>query len=186
MTSREIFLLEIVATSPGDRLLPFVVAIVIPALIIRAAGTVKPDRCLPLPLGLLPQLLGCVLVSLGVLLVYKTISLFATVGEDTLAPWDPPQTTRFRGPYRYVRNPMISGVLFVLLGEAVLLGSVPLLVWFLIFLALNVVSMPLIEEPLLDRRVGSDYANNKRNVPRWIPRLRPWAPVEHRRKEDEP
>jgi hypothetical protein len=41
---------------------------------------------------------------------------------------------------------MISGVLSVLLGEAILLGSVPLLVWFLAFFALNALSMPLIEE----------------------------------------
>src|SRR5215217_2282283 len=33
-------------------------------------------------------LLGYVLVGLDVLLVYKPISLFATVGECTLAPWD--------------------------------------------------------------------------------------------------
>jgi len=42
-----------------------------------------------------------------------------------------------RGIYRYVRNPMTSGVLFILLGEATLLGSLPLRVWFLIGFAVN-------------------------------------------------
>jgi protein-S-isoprenylcysteine O-methyltransferase Ste14 len=109
-------------------LLPFVVTVVVPAYIIRTSTTLNAGWDLPSPLGLLPTLLGCALVGLGVLLVYKTVIFFATVGEGTLAPWDPPRRLVVRGPYRHVRNPMISGVLSILLGEAILLGSVPLLV----------------------------------------------------------
>jgi protein-S-isoprenylcysteine O-methyltransferase Ste14 len=109
-------------------LLPFVVTVVVPAYIIRTSTTLNAGWDLPSPLGLLPTLLGCALVGLGVFLVYKTVILFATVGEGTLAPWDPPRRLVVRGPYRHVRNPMISGVLSILLGEAILLGSVPLLV----------------------------------------------------------
>jgi len=157
-------------------LLPFVVTVVVPAYIIRTSSTLNISWGLPSPLGLLPTLLGSVLVGLGVLLVYKTISLFATVGKGTLAPWDPPRRLVIRGPYRHVRNPMISGVLSILLGEAILLGSVPLLVWFVIDLALNALTIPLVEEPILDGRFGSDYVTYKRNVPRWIPRPKPWKP----------
>jgi len=157
-------------------LLPFVVTVVVPAYIIRTSTTLHAGLGLPSPLGLLPTLLGCVLVGLGVLLVYKTLVLFATVGKGTLAPWDPPRRLVVRGPYRHVRNPMMSGVLSIQLGEAILLRSVPLLVWFVIFFALNALTMPLIEEPLLESRFGSDYVIYKRNVPRWIPRLKPWMP----------
>jgi protein-S-isoprenylcysteine O-methyltransferase Ste14 len=157
-------------------LLPFVVTVVIPAYVIRASGTPNVGWSLPSPLGLLLTLLGCVLVGLGVLLVYWTVALFATIGEGTLAPWDPPRRLVVRGPYRHVRNPMISGVLSILLGEALLFGSVPLLVWFLVFFALNALSMPLVEEPLLESRFGSDYIIYKRNVPRWIPHPKPWTP----------
>jgi protein-S-isoprenylcysteine O-methyltransferase Ste14 len=108
--------------------------------------------------------------------MYKTISLFANVGEGTLAPWDPPRNLVARGVYRYVRNPMISGVIFILLGEAILLGSLPVLVWFLIGFAVNAIYIPLIEEKRLERRFGDEYLAYKRNVPRWIPRLRPWTP----------
>ncbi len=157
-------------------LLPFVVTVVVPGYIIRVGGTPNLGWGLPTPLGLLPTLLGCALVGSGVLLLYKTVALFATIGEGTLAPWDPPRRLVVQGPYRYVRNPMISGVLSVLLGEAVLLGSVPLLLWFLAFFAVNAIIMPSIEEPLLESRFGGDYATYKRNVPRWIPRPKPWKP----------
>ncbi len=73
---------------------------------------------------------------------------------------------------------MISGVLSILLGEAALLGSLPLLVWFVAFFALNALTMPLIEEPLLESRFGSDYITYKQNVLRWIPRPRPWIPAQ--------
>ena len=42
------------------------------------------------PANWLPPLLGCLLIGLGLLLRYRTISLFATVGEGTLAPWESP------------------------------------------------------------------------------------------------
>ena len=157
-------------------LLPFVVAIVVPIFIIFSADAHNVGWGLPSPLVLLPSLLGCALIGLGVLFVYRTVFLFATEGDGTLAPWDPPRRLLVRGPYRHVRNPMISGVLAVLLGETVLLGSVPLLAWFLVFFALNALSMPLIEEPILERRFGGDYVAYKRNVPRWMPRLKPWVP----------
>ncbi|PSK93681.1 hypothetical protein CLV63_11688 [Murinocardiopsis flavida] len=32
------------------------------------------------------------------------------------------------------------------------------------------------EEPVLLRRFGDDYAEYRRAVPAWVPRLRPWHP----------
>jgi protein-S-isoprenylcysteine O-methyltransferase Ste14 len=156
-------------------LLPFVVTLVVPASIIRTSTTLNAGWDLPSPLGLLPTLLGSVLVGLGVLLVYKTVSLFATVGDGTLAPWDPPRRLVVCGVYRRVRNPMLSGVFFMLLGEATLLGSPPLFVWFLVVFAVNALYIPLVEEPDLSQRFGEEYLAYKRNVPRWVPRLSPWT-----------
>ncbi len=61
-----------------------------------------------------------------------TIRLFVTVGKGTLAPWEPTQRLVVQGIYRHVRNPMISGVILVLLGESVLTASLPLFWWFLV------------------------------------------------------
>jgi protein-S-isoprenylcysteine O-methyltransferase Ste14 len=156
-------------------LLPGVVTIVVPAEIVRRTGTLNVGWGLTPPLSWLPWLLGFVLIGLGLLLMYRTISLFAGFGEGTLAPWDPPRRLVIRGVYRRVRNPMISGVFFVLLGETVLSGSPPLLVWFLIVFVVNAVYIPLIEERSLENRFGDEYLDYRRNVPRWIPRLRPWT-----------
>jgi protein-S-isoprenylcysteine O-methyltransferase Ste14 len=70
---------------------------------------------------------------------------------------------------------MISGVVLVLFGEALLLLSRPHLLWALTFLGINAVYIPLLEEPLLEQRFGADYREYCRNVPRLLPRLRPWV-----------
>jgi protein-S-isoprenylcysteine O-methyltransferase Ste14 len=157
-------------------LLPGVGTIVVPAAIVLVGDSVNVGWDLPFPVSALPVLAGIALIGLGLLLMYRTISLFATAGRGTLAPWDPTRRLVVRGPYRHVRNPMISGVLSILLGEAALLGSIPILAWFAAFFAANAIYMPLVEEPGLERRFGEDYLAYKRNVPRWLPRRRPWMP----------
>src|SRR5262245_8490885 len=122
------------------------------------------------------QLVGVALFAVGLLLFLASLRRFATEGEGTLAPWDPPRLLVLRGPYRFVRNPMISGVIFILFGEAFVLLSLPHAVWAATFLALNLVYIPLLEAPQLERRFGESYREYRRHVRRFLPRLRPWAP----------
>jgi len=156
-------------------LLPGTVTGAVPVWILAANGTNIGWGMLRAA-GALPVLAGAALIAIGVGLMVRTISLFVTVGRGTLAPWDPTSHLVVRGPYRHVRNPMISGVLFILAGESALFGSVPLLLWFGCFFAVNAIYMPLVEEPGLVRRFGDEYLAYRRAVPRWIPRLRPWTP----------
>jgi protein-S-isoprenylcysteine O-methyltransferase Ste14 len=123
---------------------------------------------------LVPPFLGFSLIFFGLVLMVKSITLFATIGKGTLAPWDPTQKLVVHGVYRHLRNPMISGVFCLLLGETILFGSIPLFYWFALFCLVNLVYIPLFEEPALTRRFGEDYKLYQRNVPRWIPRLKPW------------
>ena len=111
----------------------------------------------------------------GVVLAAWTNLLFIRFGNGTAAPWDPPQKFVVRGPYRHVRNPMISGVLFLLLAETILFQSIGLAVWTAVFFVGNSVYFPLVEERGLRKRFGADYDEYFRNVGRWIPRLTPWA-----------
>jgi protein-S-isoprenylcysteine O-methyltransferase Ste14 len=156
-------------------LLPGMVLLVIPGLVLRRGGfdTLGLWRSMPSSKLILP-IMGIVCVCLGLVLMIATIRLFVTVGKGTLAPWEPPQKLVVRGIYRYVRNPMISGALLVLLGESLLTASLPLFCLFLFFLTINWVYIPLSEEPGLVNRFGDEYVAYKHNVPRWIPRLSPW------------
>jgi protein-S-isoprenylcysteine O-methyltransferase Ste14 len=112
--------------------------------------------------------------SVGVALSVWTTALFMKFGQGTPAPWDPPRQLIIRGPYRYVRNPMITGVLLMLSAEALLLQSWPIAAWMMLFFIGNAIYFPLVEEKGLEKRFGNEYRDYKANVPRWIPRLRPW------------
>lgn len=120
--------------------------------------------------------IGAVLVLAGVALWAWTVALFVRIGRGTLAPWDPTRRIVVEGPYGYVRNPMIAAVLTILAGEAIALYSPAIAIWFGIFFAVNAVYFPLSEEPGLRRRFGAEYDEYASNVPRWIPRQRPWNP----------
>jgi protein-S-isoprenylcysteine O-methyltransferase Ste14 len=149
-------------------LLPVTVTLVVPGLILWRNGADGGGWAL--------VLVGAVLVTAGVALVAWTATLFARVGRGTIAPWDPTSRLVVLGPYRHLRNPMISGVLAVLLGEAAIFASVPLLLWFAGVFAVNALYLPLVEEPGLRKRFGADYDAYRANVPRWLPRLSPWEP----------
>jgi len=159
--------------------LPGTVLVVVPAVILAVAdGTNFSDHFTATNgflfwLALLPA-------GAGILLAIWTVKLFMTFGEGTPAPWDPPQKLVIRGPYCYVRNPMITGVLFMLLAESMLFQSCPLAIWMGVFFLGNAVYFPLIEEKDLEKRFGDAYRQYRANVPRWIPRFRPWHP--HRDK----
>ena len=153
-------------------ILPFSVTVLIPVWLARRNRvTFAPGTTVP---GMLAQVAGAGLVAIGLVLFVASLRRFDREGAGTLAPWDPPRRLVVRGPYAYVRNPMISGVVFVLLGEALLLLSRPHLEWALLFLLINAVFIPLLEEPLLRERFGDEYREYCRHVPRLLPRLSPW------------
>lgn len=158
-------------------MLPVAIAGIVPALILWTTWPPPgPSWGLPAVLAWLP--VACTLASwmVGITLLVATIGLFARVGQGTLNPWDPPRHLVVRGPYRYVRNPMISGVLFVQLGHAAAFGSVWLLAWFALFAAIQGPVIALWEEPQLVARFGDEYLTYRRHVRGWLPRLRPWQP----------
>ena len=120
--------------------------------------------------------LGFVLLSLGLVFAVWTMTLFHRKGKGTAAPWDPPKKLVVAGPYCHVRNPMLSSVFVMLIAEWLLLGAWQLLAFFVVFLVVNMIYFPLIEEKELERRFGEDYLRYKKNVPRYIPRLTAWRP----------
>jgi len=154
-------------------LLPFTVTVVAPAILVAAYG-LEPGWALPTALAALLVTAGAAAILAGLRLAQQTILFFRTVGEGTLAPWDPTRRLVLRGPYLPVRNPMITGVGLILMGEALVLGSAPIVLELGLFILANATYIPLIEEPGLARRFGEEYELYRRGVPRWIPRRSPW------------
>src|SRR3954464_11813831 len=103
--------------------LPFTVAVLVPLWIARRY------EIAPIvgrtPGEIVTQLLGLLMLGIGGVLFAASLRRFVSEGDGTLAPWDPPRRLVVRGPYRYVRNPMISGLIFALCGEALILLSRP-------------------------------------------------------------
>lgn len=140
---------------------------------------------LPRYLGLLSgglhqdwRLAGIVPLVLGTLIALRCAFAFAWTGLGTPAPFDPPRALVATGLYRYVRNPMYFGMALFLIGEWMLWGSEPrgALIYSAVFAAAVTLFVIFYEEPTLRVKFADAYAEYCRNVPRFIPRLRPWDP----------
>ena len=155
-------------------LLPFVMVVLVPRWLTAGWTRVEPGWESGTVGAWLGRSAGAALFLAGFALFAWCVSLFARVGRGTLAPWDPTQRLVVMGPYRYVRNPMISGVLGMIAGEALFAGSRPVAWWAATFFVFNHVYFMASEEPGLEARFGQDYRDYKAAVPRWVPRLTPW------------
>jgi protein-S-isoprenylcysteine O-methyltransferase Ste14 len=119
-------------------------------------------------------LLGLVFICTGMFVMVLTVSMFIRKGVGTLAPWSPPQKLVTGGIYAHVRNPMIMGVLIVLIGESIAILSLPIFKWAILFFIVNNIYFFIYEEPDLDKRFGDNYREYKKHVPRWIPKVKPF------------
>ncbi|MBN1240953.1 MAG: isoprenylcysteine carboxylmethyltransferase family protein [Gammaproteobacteria bacterium] len=158
-------------------LLPLLNVVAIPAAIVVATDSAGGAARVADLMGALRLSAGAALVAGGLILVSSAIQLFVRQGHGTLAPWDPPTAFVLAGPYRRCRHPMKLGLFLILLGHSLIFASLPLLVWFAAFAAVNAVYIAVSEEPALRRRFGKPYHDYCSHVPRWLPRRTPWTPV---------
>jgi protein-S-isoprenylcysteine O-methyltransferase Ste14 len=118
--------------------------------------------------------LGAALIAVGVPLLLDSFARFALQGRGTPAPVLPTEHLVVSGLYQYFRNPMYVGVVTVVLGQGLVIGSLPVLGYgALLGLTFHLFVLAY-EEPSLRRSFGAEYRRYCRNVSRWIPRLRPW------------
>ena len=118
--------------------------------------------------------LAAALIAAGVAPLFESARRFIYAGRGTLVPTAPTEHLVVSGFYRHVRNPMYVGVLVALAGEAVLFERRNLIVYLAIVWLATHLFVYFYEEPTLTRRYGDEYLRFKRNVPRWLPRLKPW------------
>jgi protein-S-isoprenylcysteine O-methyltransferase Ste14 len=116
--------------------------------------------------------LGSAAIAAGTVLIADSMIRFARVGRGTPAPWAAPTRFVATGFYRVVRNPMYVGVLAVVIGEALLFGSVAVLIWAALLVLLFHIFVVFVEEPSLASRLGAPYEDYRRRTGRWLPRIR--------------
>ena len=121
--------------------------------------------------GSLGQWGGAWLIANGLGLAAWCVNLFNVQGQGTPLPFDPPKRFVVKGPYRFLRNPMMLGMMLILVGEALVVASWVLLGYALVLAALAHLFIVCWEEPDLVRRFGPLYCEYRQQVPRWIPCL---------------
>ncbi len=143
---------------------PGVFLVLVPYLLLSSFG----DR-FALDVGVI-RYIGLIPMLCGILVYIRCVWSFVSVGKGTPIPSDPPKTLVVQGLYRYMRNPMYVGVLFLLIGEAIFFASLVLTFYAVIVFVWFHVFVVFYEEPTLRKKFGDSYRKYCESVPRWIPR----------------
>jgi len=123
------------------------------------------------------RVIGGLLIAAGLPVLLDSFRRFAIEGLGTPAPAMPPRSLVVTGWYRFVRNPMYVAVASLIFGQGLLFGNVGVLEYGFLVGAGFYGFVLVYEEPTLQRTFGKEYERFCANVPRWIPRLRPWDPA---------
>ena len=143
------------------------------ALFVSAAIIVDRLLNLPRPLPDGARLLVSIpMIAAGVSVAAWSVFHFLKV-KGTPVPFNPPPKVVKTGQYRYVRNPMLTGVFLILFGVGFGVNSFSLVVFFApLYVLINVWELKKIEEPELLRRLGDEYIEYRRQTPMFIPGCR--------------
>ncbi|HOG17901.1 MAG: hypothetical protein A4E73_01665 [Syntrophaceae bacterium PtaU1.Bin231] len=134
------------------------------------------DRLLGLPkfpTGIYAVVASCPFLAVGGWVwAWSGWRFFRTKG--TPVPVNPPPVLVTDGPYACSRNPMMTGLILVMAGLGILLGSVSLAVVMTpLFALVCVLEFKYIEEPELEKRFGAAYKAYRAKTPRILPVFRP-------------
>lgn len=159
------------------RLLLTPIGIIIFSLIITVIllASVFVDMLLQLP-RFVPEearlLISIPLMAIGIALTIWSVFYFLKA-RGTPVPFNPPPQLVRTGPYKYSRNPMLTGVFVFLFGVGFWLNSISLVFVFTpLFIILIVWEVKRIEEPELIKRLGADYLEYRERTPMFLPNLK--------------
>jgi len=110
---------------------------------------------------------GIVIMALALALVLWAALLFHRA-RTGIVPFSPATSLVLGGPYRFTRNPMYLGMAGILLGAAILMGSLSPFAVIPAFMALIAERFIAPEEALLERAFGRGYLDYKAKVRRWL------------------
>jgi protein-S-isoprenylcysteine O-methyltransferase Ste14 len=130
--------------------------------------------------GVAVMALGSALLVVAVVVLIRNFIRFVVEGRGTPSPVLQTERLVVGGDYRFVRNPMYLAVIAAILGQAMIFGSISLLLYALTVWAIMATFVRWYEEPLLQNRYGEEYRLYRHGVRAWVPRLHPWqAEMDH-------
>lgn len=116
--------------------------------------------------------IGAVLFGFGMCLALYCTTILFRHGKSRPAPYDAGGVFSIAGPYLYVRNPFMLGVVVALWGEAVFMERFAMVVYALIVTWVMHFWVIFFEEPALEERFGEEYDTYRKAVPRWFPHFK--------------
>ena len=115
------------------------------------------------------KILSVPIIILGLFLIAWCLSHFLKA-KGTPVPFNPPVSVIDSGPYAWSRNPMLTGLFFVIFGIGLWIMSISLILVYLpIFIIMNYVELRKVEEPELKKRFGDKYIQYMKRTPMFIP-----------------
>lgn len=139
--------------------------IAIPWLILRYTGGASGSHDLTAL-----RLSGIALISFGIYLYVWSVRRLLE-RQTSAIPGLAPTKLETTGWYGRVRHPLLLGIVAVMIGEAALFASLPLLAYALLYWLWLHLFVTLKEERDLQQAFGDAYAAYARVVPRWIPKF---------------
>ncbi len=113
------------------------------------------------------NLLGFVFMAFGIIIIIWADKVFK-IRKTTVKPFERPSVLITERPFNFSRHPMYLGFVLILLGLAILLGSLSSLITpIAMFIILEIQFIPH-EEETLEKVFGQEYRNYKQRVRRWL------------------
>jgi protein-S-isoprenylcysteine O-methyltransferase Ste14 len=125
----------------------------------------------PMDFGLYAYI-GVAMGVIGVPLALYCAWVIFIPGASRPVPYDAGGSFTIAGPYRYVRNPFMLGVLLTLWGEAIYMSRIAMLAYAFLLTWIIYFWVIFFEEPALTESLGDEYLKYKKAVPRWFPKLK--------------
>jgi len=124
------------------------------------------------PVNLLWRVAGSAFLLIGIFFAVWSIVDQLTRGKGTPIPAIATRKLLVRGPFEYSRNPMGFGTSLAYLGLSFYMASLSMVLFSLVFAALFILYIKLVEEKELVERFGESYREYRRSTPFFIPKAR--------------
>ena len=118
------------------------------------------------------SIVGWLFIASGVCVYVRACYELLSLSATSATPLDEPDQLRTEGLYSKSRNPLLLGVVVILMGEAFAFQSFALLGYALLYWGWLTVFVAFSEEPTMRRKFGDTYDSYYDRVPRWFVPLR--------------